>query len=261
LDELVGGRDGELAGQFERLSARFDELAELHGQAGSRLEAIAAAQEAGADAESGGELEEIRGQFERLSVRLDGLIGGRDEELAGRLEGLSARFDEVTVLHERTETRLDAIAAAQESLVARGSTAELDELMGVVAGLEATVAGRDREVVGRFERLSVRLDELVDRRDGELTGQLEGLSARLDELAVAGQTEALVERITSLAEAQRRGEEVLVRLVGEVAALHEQKRAILDPTVETPAATPDSVPGSPDAPHKKTNKKNKSKKK
>ena len=48
LEESIADRDRELTGQFERLSSRLDEVAVLHEQAGSRLEAIAAAQEAGA---------------------------------------------------------------------------------------------------------------------------------------------------------------------------------------------------------------------
>ena len=43
LYELVGERDGELGARFDGLSARFDQLAALHEQAGSQLEAIAAA--------------------------------------------------------------------------------------------------------------------------------------------------------------------------------------------------------------------------
>ena len=188
--------------------------------------------------------------------------------LWSRFEGLSSRFDEVAVLHEQAGARLDAIAAAQEAVAGRGSAAEFEAFAGVVegvgAGLEASVAERDRELTGQFERLSARLDEVVDGRDGELVSRIEGLSSRFDELAAlheqtgsrfeasaagrnreftglferlsaqvgelvaAGQAEELVERIASLVEAQGLGEEVLGRLVSEVAALHEQNEVILE---------------------------------
>ena len=73
LESTVADRDRELSGQFEGLSTRFDELARLHEQIGSRLEAIAAAHEALRGAGGGGGLEELANQFERLSTRLDEL--------------------------------------------------------------------------------------------------------------------------------------------------------------------------------------------
>ena len=127
-------------------------------QTGARLEAIVAAQEAGAGREAGAELEELAGQFERLSARLDELVGGRDVELSGQFERLSARFDELWRLHEQTGSRLEAIAAAQKAGPGRESAAELEALASVMAGLEATVADRDRELSGQFERLSARFD-------------------------------------------------------------------------------------------------------
>ena len=318
----------ELLGRFEGFSSRFDEVTELQERSEARLDAIAAAQESLASLGSAAELEalaarveelgavleasvagrdrELSGRFERLSSRLDELVRGRDEELAGRFEHLSARFDEVTGLHEQTGARLDAIAAAQQTAAFQGSSSELEELAGVLAGLEASVADRDRELRGQFERFSSRFDDVaaahertdarldaiaaaqeagrgwvtefealavvvegvgtgleesVAGRDRELTSRLEGVSSRLDELAMAGQTEVLAERIALLDEAQRRGEEVLGRLVREVVALHEQTGAILDARTETPAATSDPVPGLRDAPRKKTSKKNKANKK
>ena len=113
LEETIADRDRELTSQFERLSARLDEVAVSHEQTGSRLEAIAAAQEAGAGDQSSAEVEGLAGQFERLSARLDELVGERDGELAARFDGLSARFDQLAALHEETGARLEAIAAAQ----------------------------------------------------------------------------------------------------------------------------------------------------
>ena len=234
LDEFVGGRDRELAGQFERLSARveelvggddpelvarlegfssrFDALALLHEQTEARFEAIVAAQEAGASGGSAAQLEALAGhiarleervagrdrelatQFERLSERLDELADGRDQELTGQVKRLSSQFDEAALLHEQTQARLEAIAAAPESGASQGSAAEFEALAAVMetmaAGLEAGIADRDRQLTSRFEQLSSQLDEVV-----------------------AGQAEALVERITSLDAAQRRGEELLGRLV------------------------------------------------
>ena len=111
------------------------------------MDAIVAAQEAGAGSESGAELEELAGQFERLSARLDEVVGGRDGELSGRFERLSARFDELVALHEQAGSRLEAIAAAQKAGPGRESAAELEEL------------------AGQLERLSARLDEVVGGRD------------------------------------------------------------------------------------------------
>ncbi len=113
IEETIADRDRELTGQFERLSARLDEVAVSHEQAGSRLEAIAAAQEAGAGDRSRAELEGLASQFERLSARLDDLVGERDGELAARFEGLSSRFDQLAALHEETVARLEATAAAR----------------------------------------------------------------------------------------------------------------------------------------------------
>ena len=165
IEETIADRDRELTGQFERLSARLDEVAVSHEQAGSRLEAIAAAQEAGAGDRSRAELEGLASQFERLSARLDDLVGERDGELAARFEGLSSRFDQLAALHEETVARLEATAAAQEPVGGREPGAELEEIRG------------------QLERLSSRLYELVGERDGELGARFDGLSARFDQLA------------------------------------------------------------------------------
>src|SRR6185312_4034873 len=109
------------------------------------------------------------------------------------------------VSHERTEARLDAIAAAQESLASRGSAAELEALAARVEELgtqfEASVAGRDRELAGRFEWLSARLDELMGGRDEELADRFEHVSARFDE--VTALHERAGTRLNAIAAAQQ----------------------------------------------------------
>ena len=166
---------------------------------------------------------------------LEAGLAGRDRELSGRFEQLSSRFDDVAVLQELTGTRLEAIAAAQGG--GRESAAELEALAAGIEGLEARIAGRDRELAGRFD----------------------GLSSRFDEFVVAAQAEGLVERIASLDEAQRRGEELLGRLVHEVASLHAQNEATAEPSKERPTASADPVTGPQDGSRKKAKKKKKKK--
>lgn len=306
---LEAGLDSEFKDQFEQLSSRFDAVATMHERTEGRLEAIAATQEAAGPgfearvAERDGELVD---QFDRLSVQLDELAGARDgartQALEAQFARLLARLDELAVLHEQTGARLDAMAAALEADASHGAAAEFGALAvlveGVGAGLGVDRAERDRELVGQFERLSSRLDEVVGGRDGELVSRFEELSTRIDALAVlheqtgtrletsvAGrdrelashieglsaqvgvlvvksQAEVLVERIASLDEAQQRGEAVLSRLVSEMAILYEQSEAILEARREWSAGTPDLPIESPDdSPKDDSPKKAKKKKK
>ena len=83
------------------------------------------------------------------------------------------------------------------------------------------------------------------------------MSSRFDEFVVAAQAEGLVERIASLDEAQRRGEELLGRLVREVASLHAQNEATAEPSKERPTASADPVTGPEHGSRKKAKKKKK----
>ena len=78
------------------------------------------------------------------------------------------------------------------------------------------------ELEALLEGLGAALGERVADRDREFAGQFERLSGRFEELATAATAaDQLAERLVSLDEAQRRGEEILGRLLTEVARLRE----------------------------------------
>ena len=193
LDAMQSRGDGDVAAQVRRLSVKIDELA---------LAPL-----------------DLAAQVERLSVRFEELvlavpsdeIGAlgeghrRGEEILGRLVSELAR------LREENDARFGEIASA-EAATARVSAEELAALAaafeGVAAGYEERAVSRDRELTERVERLLDRMGKLAA---GALTGQL-------------------VARIDALADAQRRGEEALERLLTNGATASERVEATSSPT-------------------------------
>ena len=102
LEETIADRDRELTGQFERLSARLDEVAVRMSRRGRGWRRSLLRRRLAPVDRSRAELEGLASQFERLSARLDDLVGERDGELAARFDGLSSRFDQLAALHEET---------------------------------------------------------------------------------------------------------------------------------------------------------------
>ena len=93
------------------------------------------------------------------------------------------------------------------------------------------------------------LEERGAGRDGELAAQVERLSAKIGELSVDTAADQLAGRIDSLAEAQRRTENTLERLLAELAVGREP--------AETQPGPADFAVKSSDGSRAKKNKKKK----
>ena len=152
---------------------------------------------------------ELAGLREEADARLEAIarVARGDGELAGQVERLSARFDElVAAVSSDRLGSLDEGQRREEEILAR--------LVGELAGLREETSAKLEAIAG-----SVGGDE-------EVSAQVARLSVKVDELVAATPTDRLEERIASLDQGQRREEDVLGRVVAEMAALREDARAL-----------------------------------
>ena len=138
-------------------------------------------------------------ELRSLSSKVDSLAEAqrRTEE---ELRNLTARVDSLTQRVDSLTARVDSLAEAQ-----RRTEEELKSLAARVDSL----AEAQRRTEEELRSLTARVDSLTQRVDS-LAAQMEVLTARVD---------SLTQRVDSLAEAQRRTEETVRRLVIDVGEL------------------------------------------
>ena len=126
--------------------------------------------------------------------------------------------DFVRILERRPDWREEL-----RRLILTDELLELPELVRELAEAQRkteeelrTLTSRVDSLTAQMEVLTARVDSLTQRVDS-LTVQMEALTARVDSLTV--QMEVLTSRVDSLAEAQRRTEETVRRLVIDVGEL------------------------------------------
>jgi chromosome segregation ATPase len=258
--DALAARRGELGAGLERRRAALGALAERPGDDERVIEAglealdesvpaagaaLAAAREAGTDAERGRALSRLRGASERsarTAGRLEELIAGRLQgSLVGSLEAVEATLAELDDLIEATGQTRDASGARAEAIERRMLASDQHE--DVTAALracsaeEAELQRRLREAVEALTGAEVRAAQERERRD-EAQGELDRVAAflgrRLDAAAeplsdgereeVARALERVARRREALGPVNPLAEREYEEALAHVADLEEQRR-------------------------------------